>query len=44
MTLTPPLTLTHGCQVKDLKKLSVLTFYIVVSLSDIIFDIFLDIF
>jgi hypothetical protein len=37
MTLTPPpLTLTHGRQVKDLKKLSVLTFYIAVSLSDIV--------
>jgi hypothetical protein len=37
MTLTPPpLTLTHGCQVKDLKKLSVLTFYVAVLLSDII--------
>jgi hypothetical protein len=36
MTLTPPpLTLTHGRQVKDLKKLSVLMFYIA-SLSDIV--------
>jgi hypothetical protein len=37
MTITPPLlTLTHGRQVKDLKKFSVLTFYIAVSLSDIV--------
>jgi hypothetical protein len=37
MTLTPPpLTLTHGRQVKDLKKLSVMTFYVAVSLLDIV--------
>jgi hypothetical protein len=37
MTLTPPpFTLTHGRQVKDLKKLSVLTFYVAVSLLDIV--------
>jgi hypothetical protein len=35
MTL-PPLTLTHGRQVKDLKKLRFLTFYVAVSLSDIV--------
>ncbi len=33
---SPPLTLTHGRQVKDLKKLSVLTFYVAVSLSNIV--------
>jgi hypothetical protein len=36
MTLTPPPhTVTHGRQVKDLIKLSVLMFYVAVSLSDI---------
>jgi hypothetical protein len=36
LTPPPPLTLTHGRRVKDLKKLSVLTFCVAVSLSDIV--------
>jgi hypothetical protein len=36
LTPPPPVTLTHGRRVKDLKKLSVLTFCVAILLSDIV--------